>query len=75
MGLKIFGKTERKTPFGLHISPFFRTFILLKVNEKDGLRTGIIAAQAAEIERLRNKVDSLEDQLYWLRKKMFGKMS
>ena len=35
----------------------------------------IIAAQAAEIERLRNKVASLEDQLYWLRKKMFGKMS
>ena len=35
----------------------------------------IIAAQAAEIERLRNKVSSLEDQLYWLRKKMFGKMS
>ena len=35
----------------------------------------IIAAQAAEIERLRIKVASLEDQLYWLRKKMFGKMS
>lgn len=35
----------------------------------------IIAAQAAEIERLRSKVASLEDQLYWLRKKMFGKMS
>jgi hypothetical protein len=35
----------------------------------------IIAAQAAEIERLRNKVAGLEDQLYWLRKKMFGKMS
>ena len=35
----------------------------------------IIAEQAAEIERLRNKVASLEDQLYWLRKKMFGKMS
>ena len=35
----------------------------------------IIAAQAAEIERLKSKVDSLEDQLYWLRKKMFGKMS
>ena len=35
----------------------------------------IIAAQAAEIERLRNKVSSLEDQLCWLRKKMFGKMS
>ena len=35
----------------------------------------IIADQAAEIERLRNKVASLEDQLYWLRKKMFGKMS
>ncbi len=35
----------------------------------------IIAAQAAEIERLRNKVASLEDQLYWLRKKMLGKMS
>lgn len=35
----------------------------------------IIAAQAVEIERLRNKVASLEDQLYWLRKKMFGKMS
>lgn len=35
----------------------------------------IIAAQAAEIERLKNKVASLEDQLYWLRKKMFGKMS
>lgn len=35
----------------------------------------IIAAQAAEIERLRIKVSSLEDQLYWLRKKMFGKMS
>ena len=35
----------------------------------------IIATQAAEIERLRNKVASLEDQLYWLRKKMFGKMS
>ena len=26
----------------------------------------IIAAQAAEIERLKNKVASLEDQLYWL---------
>ena len=35
----------------------------------------IIAAQAAEIERLKNKVASFEDQLYWLRKKMFGKMS
>ena len=35
----------------------------------------IIAAQAAEIERLKSKVSSLEDQLYWLRKKMFGKMS
>ena len=35
----------------------------------------IIAAQAAEIERLKNKIASLEDQLYWLRKKMFGKMS
>lgn len=35
----------------------------------------IIAAQAAEIERLLNKVASLEDQLYWLRKKIFGKMS
>ena len=35
----------------------------------------IIAAQAAEIERLKDKVASLEDQLYWLRKKMFGKMS
>lgn len=35
----------------------------------------IIAAQAVEIERLRNKVASLEDQLYWMRKKMFGKMS
>ena len=35
----------------------------------------IIAAQAAEIERLKNKVASLEDQLHWLRKKMFGKMS
>lgn len=35
----------------------------------------IIAARAAEIERLKNKVASLEDQLYWLRKKMFGKMS
>jgi len=35
----------------------------------------IIAAQAAEIERLRDKVASLEDQLYWLRKKLFGKMS
>ena len=35
----------------------------------------IIAAQASEIERLKNKVASLEDQLYWLRKKMFGKMS
>ena len=35
----------------------------------------IIAAQAAEIERLKSKVASLEDQLYWLRKKMFGKMS
>ena len=34
-----------------------------------------IAAQAAEIERLKSKVASLEDQLYWLRKKMFGKMS
>ena len=30
---------------------------------------------AAEIERLKSKVASLEDQLYWLRKKMFGKMS
>ena len=35
----------------------------------------IIAEQAAEIERLKSKVASLEDQLYWLRKKMFGKMS
>lgn len=35
----------------------------------------IIAEQAAEIERLKNKVANLEDQLYWLRKKMFGKMS
>ena len=35
----------------------------------------IIAAQAAEIERLRNKATSVEDQFYWLRKKMFGKMS
>lgn len=35
----------------------------------------IIAAQAAEIERLKSKVASLEDQLHWLRKKMFGKMS
>lgn len=35
----------------------------------------IIAAQAAEIERLKNRVASLEEQLYWLRKKMFGKMS
>ena len=35
----------------------------------------IIAAQAAEIERLKQKVSALEDQLYWLRKKMFGKMS
>lgn len=35
----------------------------------------IIAAHAVEIERLRSKVASLEDQLYWLRKKMFGKMS
>ena len=35
----------------------------------------IIAAQAAEIERFRSKVASLEDQLCWLRKKMFGKMS
>ena len=35
----------------------------------------IIAAQAAEIERLKNKVAGLEDQLCWLRKKMFGKMS
>ncbi len=35
----------------------------------------IIAARAAEIERLKSKVASLEDQLYWLRKKMFGKMS
>ena len=35
----------------------------------------IIAAQAAEIERLKSTVASLEDQLYWLRKKMFGKMS
>lgn len=35
----------------------------------------IIAAQAAEIERLQDKVASLESQLYWLRKKMFGKMS
>jgi len=35
----------------------------------------IIAAQAAEIERLQNKVASLESQLFWLRKKMFGKMS
>ena len=35
----------------------------------------IIAAQAAEIERLRDKVASLEDQLYWLRKKLFRKMS
>ena len=35
----------------------------------------IIAAQAAEIERLKGRVASLEDQLYWLRKKMFGKMS
>ena len=29
----------------------------------------------AENETLRKKVASLEDQLYWLRKKMFGKMS
>ncbi len=35
----------------------------------------IIATQAAEIERLKRKVSALEDQLYWLRKKMFGKMS
>ena len=35
----------------------------------------IIAAQAAEIERLKGMVASLQDQLYWLRKKMFGKMS
>ena len=35
----------------------------------------IIAAQAAEIERLGSKVASLEDQLCWLRKKMSGKMS
>ena len=35
----------------------------------------IIAAQAAEIERLKQKVSALENQLYWLRKKMFGKMS
>lgn len=41
--LKIFGKTDKKlkkAPSDLHISPFFCTFILLKVNEKDGLRTG-----------------------------------
>lgn len=35
----------------------------------------IIATQAEEIERLKQKVSALEDQLYWLRKKMFGKMS
>ncbi len=35
----------------------------------------IIATQAAEIERLKQKVSALEDQLYWLRKKMFGRMS
>ena len=35
----------------------------------------IIATQAAEIERLKQKVSALEDQLYWLRKKLFGKMS
>lgn len=34
-----------------------------------------IAKQAAEIERLKGVVASLESQLYWLRKKMFGKMS
>lgn len=30
----------KKTPFGLHISLIFRTFILLKMSEKDGIRTG-----------------------------------
>lgn len=35
----------------------------------------IISSQAAEIERLNAKVSGLEDQLYWLRKKLFGKMS
>ena len=35
----------------------------------------IIAAQAAEIERFCNKVASLVNQLYWLRKKILGEMS
>lgn len=35
----------------------------------------IIASQAAEIEQLQSKVASLERQLFWLRKKLFGKMS
>lgn len=34
-----------------------------------------IAVLKAENENLRKRVVSLEDQLYWLRKKMFGKMS
>ena len=50
--------------------------MLLKMTPKEmAAEQEIIAAQAAEIERLKNKVASLEDQLYWLRKKMFGKMS
>ena len=45
------------------------------MNEKMASEQEIIATLTTENNKLKEKVANLEKQLYWLRKKMFGKMS
>lgn len=82
-GMVIYAKMLDRGTFGMPI-PGSKDVVTSSIKWEDLLKMvegimaseqEIIAAQAAEIERLKNKVASLEDQLCWLRKKMFGKMS